>query len=203
MKIIRDIEQGSEAWFQLRAGSVGASSLDKIITSTGKRSTQRKKYMYQLAGEEITGQKAESYTSAAMEEGIRREAEARELFELIHDVEVEQVALIIPDGDPGFHVSPDGILKNQSIRTGFEMKNPNMATHVEYLLKGVLPTKYKLQVQMCMYVSGFKYWYFMSYYSGLKPFIIKVGRDEGLIKIIGEELKLFVKEVNEIVSKIK
>ena len=201
MKIIRDIEQGSEAWFQLRAGSVGASSLDKILTSVGKRSTQRKKYMYQLAGEKITGQKAETYINAAMEEGIRREAESRELFELIHDVEVEQVALIVPDNESGWHVSPDGILKNQEV--GFEVKNPNMATHVEYLLKGVLPTKYRLQVQMSMYVSEFKHWYFMSHFAGLKPLIIKVPKDEELIKIIEKELKLFVSELNEIIQQIQ
>jgi predicted phage-related endonuclease len=200
MNIITDCEQGTEEWMTHRVGSVGASSLDKIITSTGKRSTQRKKYMYQLAGEILTGQKAKSFSTPAMEEGIRREAESRELFEMIHEVEIEQIALMVPDNKPGWHISPDGLI-DRSI--GFEVKNPNMSTHVEYLDKAILPTKYKLQLQMSLYVSGYDKWWFMSHYPGLKPFIISVDRDDALITIIYKELKLFVAELNELVERLK
>jgi len=201
--MIINCEQGTEEWSAYRIGSVGASSIDKIITSTGKRSTQRKKYMYQLAGEIITGQKAESFSTPAMEEGIRREAESRELFEMVNDVEVQQVGLIVPDNKPGWHCSPDGIIDYTDHHVGFEVKNPNMATHIEYLDKGVLPTKYKLQVQMSMYVSKYTQWFFMSHFPGIKPLILKVDRDEEIISVIDKELKLFVAELTNLVERLQ
>ena len=66
-------EQGTAEWFKARAGSIGASSMSKIITSTGKASTQRKGYLYQMTAETITGEKTESYSNQNMENGLTRE----------------------------------------------------------------------------------------------------------------------------------
>jgi len=49
MQIIRDIEQGSEAWLQLRLGVATASNFDKIITAGGKESATLPKYALELA----------------------------------------------------------------------------------------------------------------------------------------------------------
>jgi hypothetical protein len=49
-----EIEQGSTAWFSEKAYKPSASCFDKIVTSKGERSAQRKTYLYQLAGESIT-----------------------------------------------------------------------------------------------------------------------------------------------------
>src|SRR6056297_3226713 len=57
MQVISDIEQGTAAWHACRIGNPGASGMSKIITSQGKASASRTKYMYQLAGELITGEK--------------------------------------------------------------------------------------------------------------------------------------------------
>ncbi len=77
IEIIRSCVQGSDDWFKLRAGSVGASSMSKIITSTGKRSTQRKAFLYQMAGERITGNKTETYSNGYMQSGIEKEESGR------------------------------------------------------------------------------------------------------------------------------
>ena len=49
--ITSDCVQLSPEWFSEHAGIPGASTMDKIITSTGKPSTQRKDLMYKLAAE--------------------------------------------------------------------------------------------------------------------------------------------------------
>ena len=159
MKII-DIEQGTPEWFALRIGNPGASSFNKIVTSTGKSSTQRQAYLYQLAGEIITGQKADTYQNHHMTRGIELETEARETFCFITDQDVSQCGLVYPDHTDDYHCSPDGLLKD----SGLEIKCPSLSVATEYLHKNTLPTEYVIQVQGSMMVTGLTHWYFMSYF---------------------------------------
>ena len=54
-----DVEQGTDEWMALRAGSLGASSVaDALAGGTG---ATRKKLMYKLAAESITGEKSPSF----------------------------------------------------------------------------------------------------------------------------------------------
>ena len=202
MEIIRDCVQGSDVWMQYRIGSVGASSLSKIITSTGKRSTQRQAYLYTLAGEKLTGKKAESYSNKYMQDGIDNEPQTRMEFQLKTMKQVEEVALIFPDGRPGWHSSPDGILIPDE-EAGLELKSVIPATQVKYLDKNKLPTEYILQCQMSLFVTGWDLWYFCSFCPGFKPLIINVERDDKLIRIIQVELNIFIEDLNELVTKLK
>jgi hypothetical protein len=52
-------------------------------------------------------------------------------------------------------------------------------------------------------VTGYKAWWFVSYYPGLKPLILKIERDEALIKEIRIEVELFVQDLKKLVKKIK
>jgi len=197
--IITDFEQGSEAWFQACCGNPGASSVDKIVTTEGKRSKQRDDYMMQLAGERITGKREDTFISQAMQNGIEREASARALFEIVHGVDVQQVGVVYKDASRFCHCSPDGLVGDNA---GLELKSPMMKTHVKYLLAGKLPTDYFCQVQMSMYVTEREKWWFMSYYEGLPPMIIEVKRDEVFIGRLDEELKLFCSELITMVKTI-
>lgn len=200
MNIIWDIEQGSPEWCQARCGNPGASGFSNIITSTGKPSSSRQKYLYKLAGEIITGEKPESYKSAAMQRGTELEPEAREVFEFIHGP-VQQCGLIYPDHSTDYHISPDGIMPEKS--EGLEIKCPTLPVAVEYLDKGCLPTEYKIQVQGSLMVTGYKAWWFMSYYPGLKPLILKIERDEALIKQIQDSVEKFCADLQKLVERLK
>lgn len=201
MEIIRGIDQGSDEWHSLRIGSVGASSISKIITSAGKASSQRKAYMYTLAGEIMTGKKAESFSNQHMKNGIEMEPQTRMEFQLETMKDVEEVALIFPDDRPGWHCSPDGLIIGED--AGLELKTVIPSTQVRYLDKGVLPTEYRLQVQMSLYVTGYQVWYFMSFCHGLPKLIIPVERDESLISVIDAELRSFVDDLNLLIDKVK
>jgi len=183
----------------LRAGLPTASKFSEIVTGKGEPSKSRQKYMYQLAGEKITGAKEESFQSAAMSRGIEMEAQARQLFEMVHDVTVEEVGLCLEE-EGKWGCSPDGLIGEDG---GVEIKCPSLSVHVEYLLNGKIPCTYYQQVQGSMFVTGRKYWWFMSYYPGMKPLMIKAKPDEKFHAALEVELTKFVVELDEIVKKLQ
>jgi predicted phage-related endonuclease len=197
--IIDDIIQGSPEWHSACCGNVGASNIDRIITTTGARSKQREEFMYQLAGERICGKREETFQSQAMKDGIEREAAARTLFEMIYGVEVRQVGIVYKDERKLCHCSPDGLPEN----AGLEIKNPMMKTAVKYLLNKKLPTEYFSQIQMSLYVTERDLWYFMSNYEGLPPLIIECRRDDEFIYKLEKELNNFNEELLGIVECLK
>ena len=200
MIVISDILQGSEQWFQEKIGKPSASNASKIITNDGKPSKQAEGYMYELAAEIITGRKEEGYKNQNMIEGNEREEESRLFFELSNDVKVEKVGVIYKDEDRKFLCSPDGIINREY---GLELKNVLPKTQVKYLLDNKLPSEYFGQIQFSLYVTGFKFWMFMSYVPLMKPLIIRVNRDEAFLANLDVELKLFCEKLEEIVNKIK
>jgi len=200
MPLILNCEQKSPEWFAACAGNPGASSIDKIITTKGEPSKQREEYMLTLAVERITGRAENGFVTTAMQTGIEREAEARTLFEMAHDVEIQQVGLIYKDERKECHCSPDGLIGDSE---GIEIKCPLGKTHAKYLLGGKLPTEYFCQVQFSLYVSEREYWHFLSYYPGLKPLMLKVGRDDKWIEKCEKELESFNQELAELVEKLQ
>lgn len=197
MKII-NCEQGSQEWFQSRAGVPSASNFDMIVTSKGEPSKQAQKYMYRLAGERITGMPEETYQNAAMARGVEMEAEARAYYELTTGQTVEQVGFCVHDN--GFGCSPDGLVGEDGL---IEIKCPSIAVHVGYLLDNKVPTDYFQQTQGQLLVTGRKWLDFVSYYPCMKPLVVRVDRDEVFISKLESELKKFVKQLEEVVERIR
>ena len=199
--IILEMEQRTEEWFMARAGVPSASNFDKIVTSKGVATSgvTRKKYIYKLAAEIITGKHEESYTNAAMQHGIDTEEEARNMYELVKGIEVNEVGFCMLD-DKSSGASPDGMVGEDGL---LEIKCPKVETHIDYLLNNKIPTTYIPQVQGQLFVTGRKWCDFMSYSDGLKPLIVRVERDEVFIKKLETELANFSKELVSIVDQIK
>jgi hypothetical protein len=194
MKII-DVVQGSPEWFACRCGIPSASNFDKIITIDGKPSTQRKKYLYQLAGERLLGKAEETYQNAAMQRGIELEPEARELYNLVFNVDAVQTGFWIKDG---YGCSPDGLVGDDGL---IELKCPTLPVHIGYLLDNKLPSEYVQQVQGQLLVTDREWCDFVSYYPGLDPLIIKVKPDLKFQAALKTELGLFCTELDAIVGK--
>jgi len=198
--IIDSYSQGSPEWFEAKLGNPGASSISKIITTKGEKSKQAKDYMYQLAGELISGRYEETYQSIHMERGLERELEARVLFEILNNVTVREVAVVYKDEQKKFHVSPDGLIGDNA---GIEIKAPMAKTQVKYLLDEKLPTEYFSQVQMSLYVCEREYWWFFSYVPSMSPLTIRVERDEKFISSLANALDSFNAELEKTVEKLK
>ena len=128
MKVI-NCDQRSDAWFSARCGIPTASNFDKIVDAKGNPSRQRQKYLFQLAGERITGKAEETYQNGAMLRGIEMEDEARKLYELMTGETVVKVGLCVEEGKAIFAASPDGMVGDDG---AIEIKCPMMATHVSY-----------------------------------------------------------------------
>jgi len=198
--IISPHAQGTDEWKAERVGIPTASEFDKIITTKGDSSKSRTKYMYQLAGERITGVREEGYKNGAMERGQLMEDEARQLYTLVTGNEVRTTGICFPDANKRYGASPDGLIADEAC---LELKCPSIAVHVEYLLNNKLPTEYFCQVQGQLLVTGMKYCHFMSYFPGLNPLIIKVMPDEVFIKALKVELELFCRELAIVEEKLR
>lgn len=198
MKILEHIQRSPE-WYASRKGIPTASDFDKIITSTGMQSKQRQKYLHQLAGERLGGICDDSYQSFAMLQGIEKEAEARALYELLHEP-VQEVGFCLSDCGR-FGCSPDGLIGEYGL---VEIKCPIISTHIEYILKykDECPTDYFQQTQGQLLVTGRKWVDFVSYFPGLPPLIIREEPNEVFQRLLKKELESFLKELDDVVKKL-
>ena len=76
-------------WFECRRGIPTASEFD-TVQATGRgggESKTRRTYLYKLAGEILTGEQMYSYSNDHMERGKEMEAEARDMYIFLSDLE--------------------------------------------------------------------------------------------------------------------
>jgi hypothetical protein len=198
MKIL-EMEQRSAEWYKVRCGIPTASSFDKIITTQGKPSTQRKKYLYQLAGERLGGVVDETYQSFAMQQGVLKEGEAKLLYLMTSGEKVKEVGFCLSDCGR-YGASPDGLIGENG---AYEVKCPLIQTHVGYLIENDVPTDYYTQVQGQLLVTGREWSDFMSYFPGLRPLIIRETPDKAFQEALKRELESFCSELEELVVKLK
>lgn len=192
--IILDCEQLSDEWFLAHGTIPTASNFTKILSATGKASTQAEGYMRKLLDAWATGRVEEGYKSEWMERGSEVEAEARDWYEFHTGADVQQVGLVYRDETRLVACSPDGLIPGG----GFECKCPAGSTHIGYLLDGKLPTKYIPQVQGSMYVTGRKWWDFLSYHPDYNTqLLIRVARDEQYIGLLHAALTKFIAKMLE------
>lgn len=190
-------EQGTPEWLEARLGIPSASMFSKIVTTKGVWSTQADSYINQLVAERLTGVREETFQSHHMIRGTELEPEARDLYCLMNDVEVQEVGFCLHDTlEAG--CSPDALVGTAG---GLEIKAPAPATHVEYLRGGVLPSRYKQQVMGCLWVTQREWWDFMSYHPSMKPLIVRVERDEEYIKELEDCVIRAVNTIQENVDK--
>lgn len=184
MIVFDSLIQGSEAWFQARKGRATASQAKKILTPTGKLSASRLGYMRSLAAECVVDDPLEWEGNKYTDWGNVHEPEARGLFEEYRKLKVEEVGFCVRT-DNIIGCSPDGLIVDSdgNYLEGLEIKCPSRDKHVEYIMEGVLPSEYKLQVHWSMATTGLKGWWFMSYFPGLNPFLTWVEPDSFTDKV--------------------
>lgn len=198
--IIVDVEQQTRDWYMEKNGVPSASNFDKIITASGDQSKQRQAYLYQLAGQKVSGTQDAGFQSAGMLRGIEMEAEARNLYELVTDAKIQRVGVCFRDERKLYGCSPDGLIGKSGL---LEIKCPFVQTHVGYLMKGVLPLEYFVQTQGQLLVTERPWVDFISYYPGIRPLTVRVKRDRKFLPKLEAELDLFCRDLKKTVSKIK
>ena len=197
------MKQLSKEWHHARLGKITASRLSDVMSKIKSGySASRKNYMMQLICEKLSGYKEEGHTNAAMQRGIDVEPIARGAYEADKGLFVEECGFIVHPVESGFGASPDDLVSDDGL---IEIKCPNTATHLGYILDNKMPSEYVIQVQSTLWMTGCTYWDFESYDPRFpkRPYWkIRVERDEKKIQEIEEGINLFIEELKELIERI-
>lgn len=192
------MEQRSPEWYAARLGKVTASRVADLMakTKTGF-STSRQNYMAELICERLTGRPTEGYTNGAMQWGIDTEPQAKAAYTFLHDAPIVECAFAVHEKIPAFGASPDGLVGDDGL---LEVKCPNTATHLEFLLTKSIPGKYLTQMQTQMACTNRQWCDFVSFDprlpEGMQLWISRVKRDDPGIMQIEIEVETFLAELD-------
>jgi hypothetical protein len=186
MKIHR-CKQGSFEWSQKRAGIPCSSAFHRVITLTGKPSSQADPFLFDLLAERILGHPLDEYISFAMERGSELEHKAVQYFTLVTDRETEEVGFITDD-DERWGTSPD-----RSVDDGFlEVKCPQIPRHMMNLMAPEAAKKeYWIQTQGQLWIGERERTWLLSYHPDLPYALYAIERDETFIKRLSVEVSAF------------
>ena len=196
--------QRTEAWFAERAGKVTASRVKDVIakTKTGP-SASRKNYLAQLVAERMTGQTAESFSNSAMQRGTDLEPFARARYEMFRDVLVEEVGFVSHPSIRWSGASPDGLVSDGLV----EIKCPNTATHIDYLLAGKVPTEYQPQMAWQCVCTGRAWCDFVSFDDRLPErlqlFVVRYEPDHKYLAELEADVEAFLDEVAKTIEQLE
>lgn len=198
------IVQGSPEWFAQRVGKLTASRMaDVLATTKSGPSASRKNYLAQLVAERMTGQPAESFSNAAMAWGTEHEPLARAEYEILTDYSVEQVSFVDHPDIEWCGASPDGLVLDGGL---VEIKCPNTATHIEYLLAGKPPAKYQPQMLLQLACTGRGWCDFVSYDPRMpeehRLFVVRFEPKRDEILAVEQAAIEFLYEVEQTIKKL-
>jgi hypothetical protein len=183
----RDIQQGSAAWLELRCGIPTASNFYRIMTPSGKPSTQATDYLHSLLAERMMGHPIEEHVSLWMQRGKDLEAEAVRFFEFQRETTTEPLGFVTNDaGTVG--ASPDRLVGDDGL---LEIKVPKDSTHVGYLLDAGVDQAYMPQVQGQLWIAERQWLDLMSYHPEMPPALIRVDRDDAYIAKLSAAVETF------------
>jgi len=199
-----EIIQGSQAWLEMRAGKFTASRFVDLVArnkKTGEKLKSFKDYVWSVLVERMTGLPQEGANSYSMAWGHDVEPYAREAYELSTGLFVAETSFIQHPKYEFAGASPDGLIDDDG---GLELKCPkDSSIHLERFISGV-PPEYVPQVQGCMWVTGRQWWDFASYDprmpTDLRLLVIRINRDEELIKLIESSVLEAENEVQNLLT---
>ncbi len=200
-----DCEQGSGTWHDWRCGRVTASRVcDVMAKIKSGEAASRRNYRAEIVAEILTQVPTEHYVSREMMWGVEKEPEARTEYELRSGVLVDIVGFATHPVIERFGASPDGIVGEDGL---CEFKCPNTATHLDYLLAGVVPSEYQPQMLAEMACTGRQWVDFVSFDPRMPAefqlFIRRFPRDEKRIAGMEAAVVDFLAEVDEVIASLK
>ena len=206
------MEQGSQAWHQIRAGKVTASEVAKVSQFVQKGSKEKgNRRIEESAGradlraviiaEILTGMPdMDGFKSKYMERGIELEPLAKAAYQLETGTMLEEVGFIEHGSIERYGASPDGLLK----RGGLEIKIPKTSTHIKWLLDGIVPLEHEAQCYSNIDCAETDWWDFMSFDNRLpKPldrFIVRLKRNNERIQAMQQDVIQFHRETDAVIS---
>lgn len=199
------MKQGTPEWMAERCGKVTASKIaDVMATIKSGEAAARANYRAELIAQRLTGTVEEAYTNAAMQHGTEHEPFARATYEIETGNSVDQIAFVDHPLIEMSGASPDGLIGTDGL---IEIKCPNTATHLDYLIKGTVPSKYQPQMLWQMACTGRQWCDFVSFDprlpDDLKMFLIRFERDQKRIDEMQAAVIQFNKEIDEAIIALR
>lgn len=151
MSKIHNIEQQSPEWFEVRKGKMTASHAQAIANHKKGLET----YIIEMMSEYFSSGEKAHFSSKHTDRGNELEPIARAGYEFEFDVEVSEVGFI--EYNEWVGCSPDGLVGEDG---GIEIKSIDDTNYFRHLLYGEneIESKYIWQVQMCLLITGRKWW---------------------------------------------
>jgi hypothetical protein len=129
------------------AARVGKLTASRIADATAKIAkgygASRANYMGELLVERLTGVQGDRFVSKEMLWGIEKEPDAKAMYEFFYDVEIVPVGFVDHPSILMSGASPDGLIGERGL---IEIKCPNTATHIDFLLSDEVELKYRKQM---------------------------------------------------------
>ena len=202
MKVI-DAIQGTSEWLAARAGRVTASMISAVLMKP--ETAGFRDYQAQLVAEILTGKpQGSDYTNVYMQFGTETEPLARSAYEAETGFSVDEVGLCIHPSIDRAGASPDGLVGNSGL---VEIKCPKPATHLAYLIAGVVPSGYKNQMMWQMACTGRDWCDFVSFRPDLPEhlqlFIVRFKRDSEKILELETAVISFLSTVDAMIAQLK
>jgi len=209
--------QGTPEWKEMRLGKITASRFADVLTRPrskadrlrGDLSATAQSYLLDLVAEHLTGEEQGPPTTWAMQWGIDCEPAAKEVYAELTGQEVQEVGFLAHPEEPMIGGSPDGLVGEKG---GLEIKcSANTRIHLGYMLEGILPTQYAVQVQGLLWLTGRQWWDFVSYDPRIKGpgslplalWRLRVERDGDYIETLAAAVFAFRDKLLETLLKLK
>jgi hypothetical protein len=199
---VHDVDQGSPEWFALRAGRPTASDFKRLITATGKPSTQLSDYAATLAAELYAGRPLEVWEGNQWtERGKELEPMAADHYRFVHEVELERVGFVTNHEigcSPDYLVGKDGML---------EIKCLAPWKHVQALAYWNKhkrpPPDYVAQAQGQLLICLRDWLDLLLFHPELPPVTIRVRPDFDYQRKLCEQIEICLVERNDLVELLR
>lgn len=136
---------GTPNWFAARRGLLTASRMNDALAvlKNGKPSESRRKLMFELLAERMTGAAVDHYVTPAMQWGIDNQADAISAYEAeTGELVGPEVFVLHPEID-WFGATPDGLVGADGL---LEVKCPTTPKHLAWIVAGEVPDEHRLQM---------------------------------------------------------
>lgn len=155
-------EQGSVGWLKARLGCLTASRMGDAMafTKKGVESEARRQLKYNILAERLTDRAVDNIVTRAMEHGTENEPFARERYEEVTGVLVQQCGLAHHDTIEYFGASPDGLVGADGL---IEIKCPSSTKFIKWKLDGIVPEEHRPQMLAQMAVTQRSWCDFVAY----------------------------------------
>jgi putative phage-type endonuclease len=153
---------GTASWFAARRGLLTASRIADALAvlKNGKPSESRRKLMFDLLAERMSGVATEHYVTPAMQWGIDNQAGAIASYEAeTGDLVGPEVFVIHPRID-WFGATPDGLVGADGL---IEVKCPTTPKHLTWVMAGEVPDEHQPQMLAQLACTGRQWVDFVSF----------------------------------------